>query len=415
MDGIILQNIDVNRHHVDFHFRVKGELKKFLTTNVMFIDYQEDVSDIPESILVIPFISSILPLMWLTDTVLWVKEVDYTFYNAIQEIKDAYQRLYNHYQLKGNFVPARFVENTYNAEKEAILLFSGGMDANSTYVRIKDKNPMLFNIQGWYRNLDDKDDAADADIRDIAAFAKEEQREFSFAKSNFAVLVNEHVFGKLIKKDFGDSWWHGFSHSMGFISIAIPLAYKNRYKDIYIASSVPMGEYCMCASHVTTDSEFKFASIGGCVHDGSELTRQDKVKIVVEYQKALGRRYFLRVCSFNDHNCCECEKCFRTILGIVAEGGDIHDFGFNIEGSLRNHWEDVLDRRAGLMSFKSEKILHWPYIKKRMNENYSIIKDKDFVDWFMTFDFDKAKRIGLLKYYRSNFFSIIKRKMGFNS
>jgi hypothetical protein len=46
-----------------------------------------------------------------------------------------------------------------------------------------------------------------------------------------------------------------------------------------------------------------------------------------------------------------------------------------------------------------------------MRENYDIIQDKEFVDWFLNFDFDKAHRQGLRRYYRQNFFSILKRKM----
>ena len=65
-----------------------------------------------------------------------------------------------------------------------------------------------------------------------------------------------------------------------------------------------MGEYVHCASYVSTDGEFKFAQYGGCVHDGSELTRQDKAHVIVEHVKKLNRDYPIRVCSFNDKNCC---------------------------------------------------------------------------------------------------------------
>lgn len=70
-------------------------------------------------------------------------------------------------------------------------------------------------------------------------------------------------------------------------------------------------------------------------------------------------------------------------------------------------------RRSGLMSFKSERVLHWPYIISRMRENYNEMnqEQKEFVDWFLTFDFAKAKRKGVMKYYRHNFLSIIKRKL----
>jgi len=415
MDGIVLKEIAVNKEKVEYHFTVTGKLKPYFSTTTLYVDYEEDMSAVPSSILAIPFVSSILPLMWVTDTVMWVTELDQTFYDAMLKIRDAYQRLYNHYPLKGNLVVARFKNNSFVPERESMLLFSGGLDASTSYVRIRETNPLLFNIQGWYKNREMVDVAADADIRDITAFAKSENREFTFAKSNFAVVVIEELFRKAIRPKFGDSWWHGFQHSMAFISISIPLAYLRKIKTIYIASSVPMGEYCMCASHVTTDSEFKFATVGNCVHDGSELSRQDKVHTVVGYQKSLGKPYFMRVCSFNDHNCCECEKCFRTVLGIVAEAANVEDFNFFHKGTLKQHWEDVIYRKGGLMSFRSEKVLHWPYIKERMKENYDQMtpEQKEFVDWFFTFDFDKAQKESLRRYYRSNFFSILKRKLHF--
>ena len=413
MDGVLLNRISVDKGHVEYHFTVKGKLKQYFSTDTMWVDYQDDMSAIPESILVIPFIANILPLMWVTNTVMWVTEVDKSFYEATIRLKDAYQRLYSHYPMKGNLIPARFVDNSFQPQRESLLLFSGGLDAGTTYVRIRESNPLLFNVQGWYHQLADIDSAADADIRDITNFAKSEQRDFTFAKSNFAVVVKESVFQRLIRPRFHDSWWHGLNHSMGFISIAIPIAFLHSIKSIYIASSVPMGEFCMCASHVTTDSEFRFATVGNCVHDGSELSRQDKVHTVVEYQRLIKRPYFMRVCSFNDKNCCECEKCFRTVLGIVAEAADVTDFNFYHHGTLKQHWQDVIYRKGGLMSFKSEKVLHWPYIIARMKENYNKMtaEQQEFVDWFLNFDFDKAKKEGLRRYYRQNFFSILRRKL----
>jgi hypothetical protein len=48
-----------------------------------------------------------------------------------------------------------------------------------------------------------------------------------------------------------------------------------------------------------------------------------------------------------------------------------------------------------------------------MKENYSLIENKEFVDWFLSLDFSKMKKKALKKYYLQNFFSIIKRKLGF--
>lgn len=415
MDGIILKRISVFGGHVEYQFETRGIIAPYFSTDTLFVDYVEDMTSVPRSILVAPFVASLIPLMWATKTAMWVEEIDQTFYDSILRLRDAYQRLYSHFPLGGILIPARFVDNNIVQQRiTSLLLFSGGLDANCTYVRIHKQKPLLFNIQGWYRKRGANDIAAEADIRDVRNFAQKEGLDFSFVKSNFAVLVKQNVWNKQIKPQFGDTWWHGFQHSMAFISIAIPLAYKLGIPTIYIASSVPIGEYCMCASHVTTDSEFRYAGIGRCVHDASELVRQSKVQVVVDYQRELGTPYPIRVCSFNDHNCCDCEKCFRTVLGLVAEAADVRDFGFYIQKPLREHWSEVMYRRSGLMSFKSERVLHWPYIITRMKSNYAIMnqEQKDFVDWFLSFDFDKAQKASRWRYYRHNFLSILKRKMG---
>lgn len=411
---IILKEIQRDGNLVNFRFTVSPELQRYFTTSEMFVEYDRDLSDVPDSILTIPFVSSLLAFSWILDCNLWVRDIDKTFYDSVARIRQAYQEIYDHVPLKGRFAPAIITRNQIarpqGMTNTAVLLFSGGADCQATFIRNMAKAPMLCNIQGWYRSLNDHDEAAEADKRDISRFAEEYRVPTCFVRSNFATIINSE-FDKEYSKVLGDTMWHGFLHSMAFIGIAIPLAFKSGIDEILIASSLTIGLNFYCASNLTTDSEFCFANEGFTTHDGFELNRQDKMSVIVKHQKSTGKPYFMRVCSFNDHNCCECEKCFRTILGIVAEGGDIHDFGFNIQGSLKDHWIRVLNRRAGLMSFKSEKFIHWPHIKKRMLENYNIIPDKEFVDWFLSFDFDKARKDGLRRYYCQNFFSILKRKL----
>lgn len=411
MKELILKEVKVDDRKVEYIFDVSEELQPYFDTKTMFIEYGTSVTEIPKSILTIPFVSSLLPLMWLCDGTMWVEEIDRTFYDCIFRLKAAYQELYAHYELKGRFIPAKTIYNTYEPEKECILLFSGGLDAHTSYIRNIEKTPVLCNIQGWYKNLVDIDKAAEADRQDISKFAKTQNVDFEFVKSNFAVVVNNTTFQKNIAKRLGDSWWHAFQHSMAFISITMPLAYKRKIKNIYIASSFSIGAKGKCASYATTDIEFKFAEHGGCIHDGFELSRQDKIHLLVEWQKKIEKDYPIRVCSFNDENCCKCEKCFRTILGIVAENGDIENFGFHIEGSLKKHFEGVMEERLYNYGIKGESTKHWPFIKKRMIENYEQIQEKEFVDWFMSYDFQGERKKALKKYYTKNFMKIIKRKV----
>lgn len=126
--------------------------------------------------------------------------------------------------------------------------------------------------------------------------------------------------------------------------------------------------------------------------------------------KKIGTHYFIQACSFNDHNCCECEKCFRTIIELIAENANPEDFGFNIIGSIKRHWEEIINRNVGLWGVSKENY-YYHHARQRMTENYNNIDNKEFVDWFLTFDFIKAKKEGLRRYYRQNFFTILKRKL----
>lgn len=412
MDNIILEQIIVEKNLLRYKFSVSGSLNKFFNDNELWIQYDEDLSEVPNSVLSIPFVSIMMPVVWVTDSVLWINELDKTFYHSIYNIQRAYQNLYRKYPLRGRIVPSYMIPNVLEESNDSFILFSGGVDAHTSYIRNKECISRLINIQGFYKFRQDENIAAYADFRDIAAFAKQQGKEFSFLKSNFAQLVNLDSYASYAKA-IGDSLWHGFQHSMAFISFTIPLAFKHKCSKILIASSFTVGDSRVCASYPTTDNEFTFAENGIIIHDGFELSRQEKTKVITDYQRMLNKPYPIRVCSFNDHNCCECEKCFRTILGIVAEGSEVKDFGFNLDGTLKNHWNEVIYRRGGLMGFKNERISHWPHIIKRMKANYDKMtqEQKEFVDWFLTFDFDKAQKKSRRQYYRQNFFSILKRKL----
>lgn len=43
-------------------------------------------------------------------------------------------------RFKGSIVVDKIIDNTYTPELEAASLFSGGLDALTTFIRIKDKN-----------------------------------------------------------------------------------------------------------------------------------------------------------------------------------------------------------------------------------------------------------------------------------
>lgn len=409
--SIILHDICVTGNLVEYFFEVTGSAQQYFNGKVFFCEYDEPMDDVPKSILSIPFVGSLVALAWLNNWGLWVDELDRTYYDSLKWVKWAYQEMYDKVNLSGRLIPSKFIDNAITYTHKKILLFGGGIDAHASFIRHYDDISHIINIQGWFSTLQSIDEGANADKAHCQVVANENKKSFKYVRSNFACIVKNSLINKKFKKVLKDEWWHAFLHAMAFISITIPIAYKLNISNILIGSSLTVGANYTCASYITTDSEFKYARNGMTIHDAFELSRQQKASIIVAFQKHANRVYPLKVCSFNDCNCCACEKCFRSIIEIVAEGGNPLDFGFNIHDSLKEHWQRVIDNRLALWAVESENEKYWRESASAMRQNYDKIIDKEFVDWFLTYDFIGQKKKKLYEYYRTNFFSILKRKL----
>lgn len=411
MEKIVLNKVISEKNIVKFVFSVSDNLKKYFTTDTFFIEYEEDISEVPISILTIPFVNCMAGLSWLSGAMLFVDEIDATYYESFKQLKRAYSELHNT-QLKGMFVPSVFVKNEIRKTDDYLLLFGGGVDCHSSYLRNKKCVVGVINIYGWLNDQNDISNVDEADKRSTKQFAQEFGVKDFHVRSNFVSQFNNKLIDQVFCKQLNTSLWYGFLHSMAFLSISTPIAWISGISNLMISSSFTKGRAGVhCGSFITTDSEFKFAQNGKTLQDGFELDRQDKIKILVDYQRETNKPYFIQACSFNDHNCCECGKCLRTIYELVAEGVDPRNFGFDrIQGSLREYIESLLTRNIYLINISAESY-YIDVSKQRMRQNYENIQEKEFVDWFLNFDFEKAKRIGLYRHYTRDFFSIIKRKL----
>lgn len=409
MESIRLLNTSVDGNTVKFSFSFSEGLAKFFAADELFISYDEDISDISIEILNIPFVSLMLPVAWITNSIIWVEKLDYTFYESIFNIKRAYQEFYPEFKFGGTVVPAYAVRGSISDSGKKLVLYSGGLDSITTYINNKSDISSLFNIFGWVGSKKVSYEKYQQDKLNMIAFSQREDTPISFSESNFTQVISDR-FDELMHSKIHNNLWYGMQHSMMFISIAIPFAVKHSINTILIASSNTIGFRKACASDPTTDIEFNFMENGHTIHDGFELNRQDKIRCVVEYQKHLGKPFPIQVCSFNDNNCCSCEKCFRTILGLVAENAELSDFGFYVDGDLKQHFLNVLKEKEQFLGLTFEEQCYWGDIQKRMTENYSIIEEKEFVDWFFNYDFRRGKKQAVARYRRENFWKLVFKK-----
>lgn len=419
MGKIVLTKLDVSKQRVDYRFEISDDLKKYFDQDLhMFVQYDFDIDTIPKGILVIPFLGNVMQIAWLTDSRVYVDSVDAVFKESLLHLREAYRKMYPHCPLKGDLEVKCIEENSFTQSGRSAQLYTGGLDATTTYIRHQKEKPLLIQEYGFYdAHLFEKDNYSNDEksernfISDITAathFAKIHELQTSFVRSNFGTFIKSSHLDKQYSKLMGDNFWHGLHHAMALLSAAAPICYANRVSTLYIASSFSVGNSYPCASDPTTDNEFCFAGTKVC-HDGYEMTDQDKARFVVSFQKQSGLPLPLRTCSWNDHNCCSCEKCLRRILQINAEGGDPRNFGFFYTGTVKDVTSAYLDKE--IQFFTTKNINKWGNIIRRMQQNYAEVYDKSSADYLSAYAFEREKKRGLYRYYRRNFFAIIKRKV----
>lgn len=411
MESIYVKCITAIDNRLDIDFEVTDGIKKYFDDKLhFFAQYTTDISDVPKSILVIPILTNILQLSWLTDSVIWVEEIDEDFYNIIPKLKNAFRELHPKIEMRGTLIAAKLINNSFIPKKEAMQLFTGGVDATATFIRIYDKKPILFNTNGWYKqNPFEENSVYDADFQAINQIAQSNSVTAEFVKSNFATFIRGAVVNTDFKKITNSTWWFGFQHSLAFIGCAMVLGYRYKIKNLYIASSYTFGQYVVCVSDPRIDSCIECAGIK-TIHDGYELSRQDKVRLIIEYQRKTNMNINLRVCSFNTHNCCNCEKCFRSMLALVADGAeDLGKFGFDLDDTLLNKLKNFINNNA--MELDHDHIVFWNDIILKMKNNYNNIKYKEIYDFLKNVDLEKAKKKAVWNHYRKDYRDIIKRRI----
>lgn len=371
---------------IKYEYDISGEWRRYFNCSVpYFIEYNEDISSVPESVLVVPLLANILPIVWICDAEILLNECDKDFFYSIPEFKEGYKHMYPMINFQGNIICKKIVANE-NRGNGAGMFFSGGVDAFNTLVCHHNEKPVLLtvwgadilhsDISGWMNVLSHvKKTAADFNL------------EYVTIKTSFRMVLNEKRLSKLVKKS-GDGWWHGFQHGIGLIGHAAPVAYIKHIPTIYIASSFTKDDVGVtCASDPSIDNYVKYCGTK-TIHDGYEFNRQQKIENIVSFVQKNGIKIQLRVCwiSSGGKNCCSCEKCFRTMMGLAAENENPAEYGFYTFNA-----EELKYKLFYKFYFPSFIIGTWKTIQKRCAETHS--NDLSW-KWFVDFDFDKINDLG---------------------
>lgn len=391
MDSIVkVTSLGIDDNRLRVEFETHGDISKIFKGKVFEIEYGDSISSTPGSIAIIPFVANVLPIVWVYDAELVVNELDKDFYDNIAEIKKGYESMYPGVDFGGRLVVNSLVKNKTRAkQRKTALLFSGGADATSSLVTMLKSGDKPHLITLWGSDVLLKDvNGWNEKYSHTKNISKLFNLGHSYAKTEFRTFINEYLLDKKIESRAGDKWWHGFQHGIGIISHVAPLAYAHGFDEVHIAASFTVGDNMTCASDPSIDEHVRMGS-AKVIHNGFDLTRQNKLKNIQQYIKNLRGidSMPIKVClaSRDAKNCGRCEKCMRTACGFIAEGGDV-DF-YAIERFDARFAEQYVKK---VHYFRHT--LHWGQIQTRLYENRNKINyesDNRNIDWLLDVDLEK--------------------------
>lgn len=393
MDEIILNTIDKKGREIQFDYEVHGEITKYFTEKHFAIEYPDCVEKVPDSIACIPFVCNVLPIIWLTDSVLVLPELDKAFYESIPEFKAGYVDMFPETNFKGTIVVDQIIENHYLNTGKAAMFYSGGLDSVQTLISHLDERPVLLAVWGSDIQYDNEDG-----WRVVHEVIKDTAQRFQLQEgvihSTFREFDNEILLGKSYSEQLKDNWWHGLKHSIGLLGHVAPYAWIHKINIMYFAASnCPADGKVRCASDPSIDNHVKFEDCN-VIHDGFEYSRQDKVHNIVEFCKKKNEYFPLHVCwqSQTGSNCCHCEKCYRTMSELMAEGENPENFGFyNAKTGLKNMRYFLIANPPTYKNF-------WIDIRERASENWKkVCKTQYYKEfkWILKADFEHPETLRL--------------------
>ena len=357
---------EVSGSHIVYRYELSGPWSSYFNTNNEFeITYPFDLETIPESIRILPFLALVLPVSWVCGGQIEMPECDEDFCNCLDDVKDAYRKMYPMLSFGGTLITKRVKNDRLSAgDREKLVCFSGGVDALNTTIGHIEEKPVLAAIWGADVPFGDENGWKPVDEL-IRTDAETLGLERITIRSSFRKMLPEGRLGSLVEAS-GDGWWHGFQHGIGILAHMAPAAWALNADTVYIASSYTSEDVYTCASDPTIDNHVRFCSCR-VIHDGYEQDRQDKIRRIVGYSGDNGKAFPLHVCweKRGGDNCCHCEKCWRTMLGIYVEGGDPKAYGFKEFDGLSRLSSDL---EKNYSQFKTGTAVNFTPIQKRLRE-----------------------------------------------
>jgi hypothetical protein len=274
------------------------------------------------------------------------------------------------------------------------------VDSVASYFRQRHLHPTLINVVGANIPLEERAlwKAMQKVGKEYAALGN---LSFRAVASNLRSLLDEECLTYELKELHGGHHWWSLQHGISLLGLCAPICARERISKLFIASTFTRDFGILWGSHPLIDNNVRMGSTT-VAHDAYEFTRQEKIRAIL--RKEITRQASvppLIVCDAIPRsalNCSSCDKCSRTIVGLVLEGIDPRRVGFAANQETLEFLRARLER--GTLSLRDDQVWSWKEIQRCIPSklDHDLFGASEFFGWLRSFDIEnspgarKAKR-----------------------
>lgn len=388
MDNVLqLEQPEVNDGRIAVKLHASGEMRRYLLQDTFMATYDANLEGISPSILLVPAIASLAPMTWVADAELKMPVCDATFFHALHPIRDEFARIYPQIPWRGSMTAERLTEERIDGPGAAVL-FSGGVDSTATFLRRKGERPTLVTVWGADVRLNDEASWRQVSAR-VDEFAEIQDARHSTIKANLRDIADGYLVRSSLGAGVLTDWWANVQHGLALLGLVAPLSAAQRLGTVYLPASHTEDFNAPWGSTPEIDNLVAWADVV-CQHEGFDLSRQDKLALIA---RTSPDGVYLRVCpsSSTGRNCSACEKCYRTIAGLLVTGADPNAFGFELRSGLFEEARRALS--SGELSIGEVTVYHWGVIREAALARPEVMNGDHaaFFGWLAEADLDALR------------------------
>ena len=326
---IRLEEVRAEGSTVTITYSHEGPVGDYLSQTPFQLKASHPLDSVPAAILVIPLLGSLVPLSWMTDCQIVAGEVDEAYLESIKEVRGAMEKAYPSLRFLGS-IEAKSVktDSTWDPSKYC-LLYSGGVDSTTSYLRNRDKSPKLLMIRGtpelrladeeyWQRSIDRLTPA----LRAIKA-------DWHVIETNALEVVDSQALKEKIHNDEIHGWWENLAHGIFLTSTCAPFTHFSQTGRLLIASSYSPTSAKPWGSMPESDERIRWGGLT-VTHDSFDITRYEKIRDYLSpFILSQGGSFPIKLCLGKEErlkcgklNCGRCDKCITTELMLLENGVD---------------------------------------------------------------------------------------------